>query len=123
LSQHITAPPPPPSRIAPSNRPVSPAFERLILKAMSKERDKRFPSMQALGEALGEADRRAAAETLEPLDPDAPSLAVELAELPANRRAAVVDEVVPDLPRSAERPARSLASGFQFALWALAGAA
>ena len=68
--------------------------------------------MQALGEALRDAESRAAAETLEPLGPG-DAAPVELAELPANRLAAV-DDVLPELPRNVE-PRR-------LALWAMAGA-
>lgn len=51
LSQHITSPVPAPSSISP-NRPVPPMMEEIILTAMAKEVDKRFSSMEAVGNSL-----------------------------------------------------------------------
>jgi tRNA A-37 threonylcarbamoyl transferase component Bud32 len=51
LSQHITSPVPAPSSISP-NRPVPPMMEQIILTAMAKEVDKRFNSMEAVGNSL-----------------------------------------------------------------------
>ena len=51
LSQHITAPPQTPSLAAP-DRTIPLALERVILRAMAKDPERRYPSMIALGEDL-----------------------------------------------------------------------
>jgi len=49
VNMHVNQPPDPPSR---RNPQVSPGVERLILKMLAKNVDERFPSMDALREAL-----------------------------------------------------------------------
>jgi tRNA A-37 threonylcarbamoyl transferase component Bud32 len=53
LSQHIVKPPPAPSSVNP-NRRVPPSLEELILKAMSKEVDRRYANMREIRAALME---------------------------------------------------------------------
>ncbi|HSH05049.1 MAG TPA: serine/threonine-protein kinase, partial [Anaerolineae bacterium] len=49
---HIDEPPPPPST---KNDTISPAIEQIILRALAKEPNERFPTGQALADALDEA--------------------------------------------------------------------
>jgi serine/threonine-protein kinase len=49
--QHLEAPPPRPSHVA----PLSPALDTVVLRSMEKVADRRFPSARAFWEALREA--------------------------------------------------------------------
>src|SRR5262245_26960793 len=51
LAMHLHQPPPPPRQAAPRRR-ISPALERVILRALSKDRDARFEDARAFLQAL-----------------------------------------------------------------------
>jgi serine/threonine-protein kinase len=46
---------PPPARVSAPNRPLSPALEAVVMRALSKDRDARYPSARAFAEALAAA--------------------------------------------------------------------
>lgn len=59
VSQHLTVAPPRPRSVEPS---IPPAVESIILRALAKHPDDRFPSMRELGRALQAAAPKAASE-------------------------------------------------------------
>lgn len=78
VMQHITKPVPLPSLLNPS---VPPSVEAIVLKAMAKNPNDRFPTVSAFADALDEANRLASRPILVPNVIDAPTIGVEKPDL------------------------------------------
>lgn len=88
---HINEAPPPPSELRPA---ISPELEAVILKALAKEPEERYPSGAALAQALGQALRGRAT-----------ILAVPRATIPARVALELRGRQLPPLPASVAPPA------------------
>ncbi len=109
---HMTEPPPPPRKLRPE---INPKLEAVILKALAKEPEVRYPSGAALADALDQAlqstlvnARSSLASTSRPSVPE--RVQAELAEHPLPPIPAAVAIAIPRQvsPRSAPLPGASL---------------
>lgn len=107
MTAHLMQEPPPPSNRAPA-RSISPALESVVMHALAKRLDERYPSAAALSEALDKALSRPAdvASTAPPPPPDA---ADDLGTRDTEHAMGPASTLRPAAPDPVEDPAGALA--------------